>query len=85
MSSNRFLKIADRLAVEHKEIYDTLLEFEKTGKIRTKVKLNFTINKAVASRFKKFCLDHGYNMSAKIEKAINRLLEKFIKESTEVK
>ncbi|MFH1682462.1 MAG: hypothetical protein ABIA37_01575 [Candidatus Woesearchaeota archaeon] len=75
MSSDKFLKIVDKLAVENKEVYDTLLEFEKTGKIRTKEKLTFTISKTVATHFRKFCLDHGYNMSAKIEQAMKRIIE----------
>ncbi|MFH1682318.1 MAG: hypothetical protein ABIA37_00830 [Candidatus Woesearchaeota archaeon] len=75
MSSDKFLKIVDKLAVKNKESYDTLLEFEKTGKIRTKTKLTFTIDKAVASQFKKFCKEHGYNMSAKVEQAMNKVLK----------
>lgn len=75
MSSNRFLKIAKETVKKDKAIFDTLLEFEKTKKIRTKNKLTFTIDKSVASQFRKFCREHGYNMSAKIEQAMQEMMK----------
>ena len=45
-------------------------------KIRTKTRLNFTIDRSVASRFTKLCKEKGYNMSAKIEQAMKELIEK---------
>lgn len=76
MQSNKLLKIADNIVKKDPELFETLMEFEKSKKIRTKVKLNFTIDKAVASKFKKFCREHGYNMSAKIEQAMRDIIEK---------
>lgn len=76
MPSSKFLKIAETIAERDKEVFDTLMDFEKTKKIRTKVRLNFTIDKSVASRFRKFCREHGYNMSAKVEQALIDLVEK---------
>ena len=52
------------------------MEFEKTKKIRTKSRLNFTIDKSIASEFKKFCRNKGYNMSAKVEQAIKNIIKK---------
>ena len=75
MQSNKFLEIAKKIARKDKALFDTLVEFEKTKKIRTKTRLNFTIDKSIASRFKKFCRDKGYNMSAKIEQAMEELSE----------
>lgn len=75
MPSNKFLKIAKEIAKRDKTVFDTLIEFEKTKKIRTKTRLNFTIDKSTASKFKKFCRDNGYNMSAKIEQAIKKIIE----------
>ena len=75
MQSNRFLKIAEKIVEQNKEIFNTLLEFEETKRIRTKVKLNFTIDKNVASRFKRLCREKGYNMSAKIEQAMRDVVE----------
>ncbi len=76
MRSNKFLETAKRIAREDKAFFDTLLEFEKTKKMRTKVRLNFTIDKALASKFRKLCRDKGYNMSAKIGQVINEILKK---------
>jgi len=75
MQSNKIQKIADNVLKRDKEMFDTLLEFEKTKKIRSKTRLNFTIDKSTASRFKKFCREKGYNMSSKIEQAINKIIE----------
>ena len=75
MQSNKIQKIADNVLKRDKEMFDTLLEFEKTKKIRSKTRLNFTIDKSTASRFQKFCREKGYNMSSKIEQAINKIIE----------
>jgi len=76
MQSNKFLSIASRIAREDKELFNTLMEFERTKKIRTKTRLNFTIDKSVAVRFKKFCREKGYNMSAKIEQIMGNMMKK---------
>jgi hypothetical protein len=75
MPSNKFQKLAKKIAVRDKEVFDTLIEFEKTKKIRNKKRLNFTIDKSIASRFQKYCREKGYNMSAKIEKAMEEIIE----------
>ena len=76
MSSNKFLKIADNIVAEEKEVFDILMDFEKTRKIRTKTRMNFTIDKSAASKFKKYCKDKGYNMSAKIEQSMRDIVRK---------
>lgn len=76
MQSSKFQKIAKRIARRDRAVFDTLMKFEKTRKVRSKKRLNFTVDKAVASRFRKFCRDHGYNMSAKIEQAMRSVIEK---------
>lgn len=76
MSSNKFQKLARKIAIRDRELFNTLIEFEKTKRIRSKIKLNFTIDKSIASRFKKFCKEKGYNMSAKIEKAIEEIIKR---------
>jgi hypothetical protein len=76
MPSNNFLQIAKKTVNGNPELFNTLMEFEKKKKIATKTRLNFTIDKSVASNFKKFCREHGYNMSAKVEQALKQLIEK---------
>ncbi|MBW3014884.1 hypothetical protein KY330_00520 [Candidatus Woesearchaeota archaeon] len=72
--SSRIVKLAQRIAVRDKKLFDSLIEFEKTGKVRTKTRLNFTIDKDLALRFRKFCRDKGYNMSSRIEKCIEEII-----------
>ena len=74
MPSNKFLKIAREIVKKDKIVFDTLMEFEKTKKIITKTRLNFTIDKNIANKFKKFCRNKGYNMSAKIEEAMEKII-----------
>jgi len=76
MPSNKFKKIAKKVVKNNKEMFDNLMEFEETKKIRTKTRLNFTIDKTIASKFKKFCRNEGYNMSAKIEHAMKNMMTK---------
>ena len=76
MPSSNIIKLAERIAKRDAEVFEILMEFERTRKISTKTRLNFTIDKSVASKFKKFCRNKGYNMSSKIEKAMLNLLEK---------
>ena len=73
--SSRIVKLAKKIAVRDKRLFDSLIEFEKTGKIRTKTRLNFTIDKDLGDRFRKYCRDKGYNMSAKIEGCIEELVK----------
>jgi len=76
MSSNKFQQIAKKIVNNNKTMFEELMEFEKTKKIRTKTRLNFTIDKNIASQFKKFCRKKGYNMSSKIEQAMKEMMEK---------
>lgn len=71
----RFLELAHKIVIRDRAIYDELLEYEKKKRIRTKEKVNFTVDKAVVANFKKFCRRKGFNMSAKIEKAMRDMTE----------
>ena len=75
MRSNKFIELAKKIAQRDKETFDSLMEFEKTGKVRTKTRLNFTIDRSIASNFKKYCQKKGYNMSAKIEQSMQKILK----------
>ena len=74
MSSDKFMKIAKNTLKKHKEVFDALMEYEKTGKIRSKTRMNFTVDKSLAVNFKKHCEEKGYNMSSKIEKAMMEIV-----------
>ena len=76
MQSSKFVQKARKIAEKSPEVFNTLMEFEKTKKIKTKTRLNFTIDKEVAMKFKKNAREKGYNMSAKIEQAMKDIIEK---------
>lgn len=76
MASSKFLRIARDVAERDKPMFDILMDFEDTKQIRTKTRVNFTIDKTLASRFRKFCREKGYTMSSKIESAIKEMLDK---------
>ncbi|MBW2967082.1 hypothetical protein KY362_01205 [Candidatus Woesearchaeota archaeon] len=71
---SKIQEIAHKIAVRDRAIFDELVEFEKKKRIRSKEKMNFTVDKVVASRFKKHCRKEGYNMSALVEKAMRDML-----------
>jgi post-segregation antitoxin (ccd killing protein) len=75
-SQNKFKELARDIARKDKATFETLMEFERTKKIRTKTRLNFTIDRSLAARFKRLCTEKNYNMSAKIETAIKEMLSK---------
>jgi hypothetical protein len=76
MSSDRFIKLAKEITERDKPLFDALIEFEKTGKIRSKTRMNFTIDKSIAENFKKHSREKGYNMSKKIEQSMRELITK---------
>ena len=80
MQSDKFLELARTIAKKDRHIFDELMEYEKTGKVNTKERMNFTIDKGVASQFKKHCRRKGYNMSAKVEQAMGMLIKEEEKE-----
>jgi hypothetical protein len=75
MPLSKFQKIAKRISKQEKAMFDSLMEFEKTGKLRTKTRLNFTIDKGIAEKFRKYCRDQGYNMSAKVEDVLRKMIK----------
>ena len=80
MSSNKVLSKIDRIIKENPRAFESLLEFEKTGKLPKTVyrdRINLTINSSLLKEFRKYCQERGYNMS--------RLIEKHIKEELELK
>jgi len=76
MSSNKFLKKAREIKERDKEFFDSLMDFEKTGKMSTKTRLNFTIDKVTAEKFRKYCKNNGFNMSAKLEQSMVNIMKK---------
>ncbi len=68
---NNVLKTSLKIIKEKPGVFKALEEFEKTGKARTKMRLNFTIDRVLANKFREYCKKHALNMS--------RLVEDFIR------
>ena len=75
MQSTKIIKLAKKIAKRDKPIFDELINFEKTGKMHSKERVNFTIDKALIARFRKYCKEKGFIMSEKVESMIRNLLE----------
>lgn len=73
---SKFLKRALEIIDENKSAFDALLEFEKTGKIITKKRMNFTIDRDTAKKFREYCKKERLNMSEAVE---NLIKTKFLK------
>ncbi len=76
MPSSKIVQLARTIVREDNAIFETLAEFERTKQLRTKTRLNFTVDKSVAARFKRYCRNKGYNMSAKVEQAMDEIVRK---------
>ena len=59
-----------RLIEENSAVFKALEDFEKTGKVITKTRMNFTIDREAAKKFKEYCKKNRINMSHKIEQFI---------------
>ncbi len=73
MQLNKFIKKAHEIVVKDRVHFDSLLQFEKTKKLQTKDRVNFTVDKVVITEFRRTCKAKGYNMSAKIEEAMKKI------------
>lgn len=70
LSDKELIKFTDKLLREQPEIFESLLEFERTGRVPKftyKRRYNFTINPALFNKFKNFCEKKGIKMSTRIE------------------
>ena len=74
MTSHKFQEIAKKVAKRDKAVFDELIHYENTGSVRTKERLNFTVDKSIAKKFRRHCKEQGYNMSAKIEQAMQQIM-----------
>jgi hypothetical protein len=74
-SSRKFLQLAKIIAKRDRQVFEELMDYEKSGKVRTKERMNFTIDKNVAGQFKRRCRRKGLNMSATIENKMREIIE----------
>lgn len=77
MPSSKFVELAKQAVQKHPEVFEALMEFERTGKLpkpNPKERANFTIDSKLLRQYRAYCKKHGYSMSAKIEKFISKEL-----------
>ncbi len=72
---SEFLKNFEKILKEKPSGFKALEEFEKTGKIITKTRLNFTIDREIARKFREYCRKHRLNMSKLIEEMIKKKIQ----------
>jgi len=73
LSDERLIQITDRLIKEQPEIFDALLEAEKTKRVPKftyKKRVNFTLDPTLFNKFRAFCEKKGIKMSTRIEQYI---------------
>jgi len=78
MQSSKIVNYAKLAVKEHPELFEALLEYERTGKLlkpNPKERANFTIDAKLLKRYRLYCKKHGYKMSARIEKFIEKELD----------
>ena len=78
LSDKGLIKFTDKLLREQPEIFESLLEFEKTGRVPKftyKRRYNFTLDPNIFKKFKEYCEKKGIKMSTKIEQYIKENIE----------
>lgn len=69
---SKFLIKAEQILKQSPGVFKALEEFEKTGKVITKTRLNFTIDREIAKQFREYCKKHNLNMSQQVESWIKQ-------------
>ncbi|MBI4141709.1 hypothetical protein HY484_02175 [Candidatus Woesearchaeota archaeon] len=80
MSSSKFVETARRIIRERPEVFEALMEFERTKRLPKtsyRERINLTIDSFLLRKFKRYCQGRNLNMS--------RLIEKHMKEELNLK
>lgn len=78
LSGKNLVKYAKEAVKNEPEIFEALMEYERTKKLpkmKYKKRANFTLDAKLLRNFRSHCKKQGYNMSARIEKFIEKELE----------
>ncbi len=78
MQQSKFVEIARDSIKKHPEMFEALLEYERTGKLlkpNPKERANFTIDAKLLRQYRAYCRDKGYKMSSRIERFIESELK----------
>ena len=80
MSSNNYAQTAKRLIAEHADLFDALLEFERTKKmprLSRKKRVNVTLDADLLRAFKREAAGRGAKLSPVLEQAMKRQLREW--------
>ena len=69
-----FQKRIKKIIKQHASVFKALEEFEKTGEMRTKKRMNFTIDRELSKQFREYCSKNNINMSKYIENCIKKVV-----------
>lgn len=78
MPSSKLVHYAKQAVIDHPELFEALLEYERTGKLRKpnpKERANFTIDAKLLKSYRSYCKQQGYKMSTRLEKFIENELK----------
>lgn len=78
MQQSKFVEIARDSIKKHPEMFEALLEYERTGKLpkpNPKERANFTIDAKLLRQYRAYCRDKSYKMSSRIERFIESELK----------
>jgi hypothetical protein len=78
MQSNNFLETALRIIRENPEVFEALVEFEKTKKLPKtsyRRRINITIDADLLRKIRQYCNSRGVAMSRLIEKQLREELK----------
>ena len=78
LSDKELIKTTERLLKEQPEIFEALMEFERTKRIPKftyKRRFNFTLDPLLMGKFKTYCEKKGIKMSARLEQHIREDIE----------
>lgn len=72
MPKSKIAKIAQEIINENPGIFKALEEFEKTGKLIAKKRMNFTVDREIARKFREHCKKNKSNMSELVENMMRK-------------
>ena len=78
-NGKKFVEKAREIIRKNPEVFDALMEFEKTKKLPRlsyKKRVNFTLDPYIFKEFSRHCSEQGMKMSTKIEQLILNELKK---------
>ena len=79
LSDKGLIETTERLIRESPEVFDALLEFERTKRVPKftyKKRVNFTLDSYIFKEFNRHCSEQGMKMSTKVETLILNELKK---------